>query len=108
MRTKLEAARIAQRSGCTTLIANGAGDFCRHNNQAYADGTAALPFNYSTAHARFKTEVTSSCPTVPFMAAVPRHYWKTSVEWCSTRIVANNDKWRGFGQAGMNNFPIQP
>jgi type IV pilus assembly protein PilY1 len=100
----------------TTMLAdaNGAGEVCRRNNQAYPDGTVASPFNYSSAHAKYKTAVNvnasspsgsfassgSSCPTVPYMASVPRHYWKTSVEWCTTKITTANDKWRGYGQAG--------
>ena len=81
------------------------GEVCRHNNWAYPDGTVANPFNYSAAHAKYKSQVTGTaaqgCGQVPQLAPEPRHYWKTSVEWCATRIATNvNDKWRGFGQAG--------
>ena len=88
-------------TGPTMLAdANGNGDVCRHNNQAYPDGTVALPFNYSAAHAKYKTAITSGCPAVNGFGQIPRHYWKTSVEWCSSKITTNNDKWRGFGLAG--------
>jgi type IV pilus assembly protein PilY1 len=87
-------------TGVTILQdSNGAGEVCRHNNQAYADGTIALPFNYSTAHAKYKTQINSSnCGSVASTANVPRHYWKVSIEWCNNRIAVGADnKWRGFG-----------
>jgi type IV pilus assembly protein PilY1 len=100
----------------TTMLAdaNGAGEVCRRNNQSYPDGTIASPFNYSSAHPKYKTPVNpnstspaaslqasgSSCETVPYMASVWRHYWKTSVEWCATPVTAVNDKWLGYGLAG--------
>ncbi len=78
--------------------ADGAGEVCRRNNRAYAGGPAAGPFNYPSG--LFTAQRTGSCPTVPGFATVPRHYWKTSVEWCATKITTSNDKWRGFGQPG--------
>jgi type IV pilus assembly protein PilY1 len=78
--------------------ANGAGEVCRHNNQAYPDGTVAAPFNYPSG--KYTQVRTGSCPTVPGSATVPRHYWRASVEWCSSKITTANDKWRGFGLAG--------
>lgn len=79
---------------------NTLGEVCRHNNQAYSDGTSALPFNYGSAHAKYKSAITSGCVGIPASASIPRHYWKTSVEWCEQKIVAPNDKWNGFGKAG--------
>ena len=86
-------------TGVTLLAdANGAGEVCRHNNQGYWDAIAS-PFNYSTAHAKYKTQINNSnCGSVPATASIPRHYWKTSIEWCDARIPTNAaDKWRGFG-----------
>lgn len=93
---------VAGAPGTTKLVddANGKGLFCRRNNLSYADGTPSNPFNYSASHAKYKSQVTGSCPTVPYMAGIRRHYWKTSVEWCTTKITTNNDKWRGFGLGG--------
>ena len=83
-----------------TMIAdaNGPGEVCRRNNQAYPDGTIASPFNYPNA--RFTTQKNGSCPTVPGFATIPRHYWKTSIEWCSSQITTAGDRWRTFGMAG--------
>jgi type IV pilus assembly protein PilY1 len=90
-----------QATAITMLMdAEGAGEVCRRNNRAYPDGTASSPFNYSSAHPKFRTAVSASCPTVPYMATVPRHYWKASVEWCSERVDAPDDKWRGYGKPG--------
>lgn len=98
---------VAKASTTTTLLAdsNGAGEVCRHNNQSYGGGPVAAPFNYPAAP--FTTPIATatvtngvSCPTVPATASIPRHYWKTSVEWCVAKVTANNDKWRGFGQPG--------
>ena len=33
------------------------GEVCRHNNWSYPDGTIADPFNYSAAHAKYKSAV---------------------------------------------------
>ena len=87
-------------TGVTILQdSNGAGEVCRHNNQAYPDGTIASPFNYSTSHAKYKTQVNNSnCGSVASTASIPRHYWKVSIEWCDSRISMTADhKWRGFG-----------
>lgn len=88
----------------TTLLAdsNGAGEVCRHNNQAYATGPVAGPFGYPWGTYTTGINSTSvvngvSCPVVPASATVPRHYWKTSVEWCKNKISNAADKWNGFG-----------
>ena len=78
--------------------ADGAGEVCRRNNRAYPSGPAAGPFNYPSG--LFTAQRTGSCPTVPGFATVPRHYWKTSVEWCAAKITTSNNKWRGFGAPG--------
>lgn len=78
-----------------------AGEVCRTNNRAYSDGTIASPFNYNASSAIYKTAVSggANCGAVPDRVNRPRHYWKTSVEWCTNRIAATaGDKWRGFGQ----------
>ncbi len=84
-----------------TLIedANGAGEVCRRNNRSYPDGTIASPWNYPSAPYT-ATKNNASCGTVPGYATVPRHYWKTSVEWCSSQITTANSKWRTFGAPG--------
>ncbi len=76
----------------TTLLAdaNGLGKACRRNNHAYAsDGTTAGQTNYPSG--KFTTPVTGEisaglgCHATDRYAAVPRHYWKTEVEWCDNR-----------------------
>ncbi|HVE50633.1 MAG TPA: PilC/PilY family type IV pilus protein [Casimicrobiaceae bacterium] len=86
----------------TTLLADseGLGEVCRHSNKTY-DGIPGTRFGYPSG--RFNTGIRTYCPAVPSVASVPRHYWKTSVEWCTTRIdpsYATHNKWRGFGQGG--------
>ncbi len=82
--------------------ANGAGEVCRHNNQAYAsDGTLAAPFNYPNSV--YNTPVTAgtganACTVTPRFKTVPRHYWKTNVEWCDHAVGSGTgDKWGGYG-----------
>ena len=50
--------------------------------------------------------MTGSCPSTPSTASVPRHYWKTSVEWCQNRIAvgATTDPWRGAGGSACKAF----
>lgn len=84
----------------TTLLmdANGAGEVCRHNNQTYAGGPAAASFNYPDAKYNTGPNSLSGCPSVGPTALVARHYWKTSIEWCSNRIPTNDPSiWRGYG-----------
>jgi type IV pilus assembly protein PilY1 len=86
----------------TTLLAdaNGPGLACRRNNHAYA-GVLASRFNYPSGN--FTTPITGEitagqgCSATPRFANVPRHYWKTSVEWCDTAISTAADKWLGYG-----------
>ena len=78
----------------TTMLqdAQGAGLVCRRN-------TSANPTQYPSGV--FTTRINDgSCPQVTSYAQVPRHYWKTSIEWCSAKIITANDKWLGFGQPG--------
>jgi type IV pilus assembly protein PilY1 len=77
--------------------ADSNGEVCRHNNGG--TGYAATRWEYSAAHATYKTQVTGSCPATPDNVNVPRHYWKTSVEWCVNRIATGTgtDPWRGAG-----------
>ena len=89
-----------------TLLAdaNGAGETCRRNNHAYAsDGTTADQTNYPSG--KFTTPVSGEniagmgCHATNRYAAVPRHYWKTEVEWCDSTVVTAGDKWLGYGTA---------
>jgi type IV pilus assembly protein PilY1 len=91
-------------SSTTTFLAdaNGAGTYCRRNNQAYADGTVASRYNYPSG--RFTTAVTggtgaNACTATPRFASIPRHYWKTEVEWCDKAVATAGDKWLGYGTA---------
>jgi type IV pilus assembly protein PilY1 len=89
---------VANKASTTTMLAdaNGAGVVCRHNNQSYSGGPVAAPFNYPDA--KYTQAVTSGCAGVPANAAVKRHYWKTSIEWCSTALPLNHPSiWRGYG-----------
>ena len=79
-------------SPATTLLddANGSGLTCRRNNKDYAGVTAARN-NYPDA--TYNVPVTGgtrrrrpACAT-PRYKLVPRHYWKTSVEWCDKAIA---------------------
>ena len=79
--------------------ANGSGTVCRHNNKTYG-AVAASRFNYPNA--QFNTPVAygtgvNACTVTPRFKQVPRHYWKTSVEWCDRQIATAGDKWLGYG-----------
>ncbi len=85
----------------TTLFddANGSGLTCRRNNKDYAGVTAARN-NYPDA--TFNVPVTGgtgvkACVATARYKLVPRHYWKTSIEWCDKAIATTGDKWTGFG-----------
>ena len=81
--------------------ANGTGEVCRRNGRAYAVApvVSASPFNYPAApYTTAKNNAT--CGVVPGSASINRHYWKTSVEWCSAANAAGNDRWRTYGKAG--------
>ncbi|TMH37621.1 MAG: hypothetical protein E6H66_02045, partial [Betaproteobacteria bacterium] len=79
--------------------ANGAGLVCRHNNNAYS---GVSPNRYNYPDARFNTPVATgtgpnACVPSPRYAAVPRHYYKTGVEWCDAQVATAGDKWIGYG-----------
>ncbi len=79
--------------------ANTLGRVCRHNNKQYG-AVSAAPFNYPDN--QFNTPVTAgtgpnACTASPRYASVPRHYYKTSLEWCSKQIATAGDKWLGYG-----------
>src|SRR5665213_2595313 len=87
----------------TTLLAdaNGAGKTCRRNNHLYADGVTAARFNYPSG--KFTTPVRDEfaagmgCHKTDQYTSVPRHYWKTSVEWCNLQVNTAGNKWLGYG-----------
>jgi len=91
---------VAITSGMSLLEdANGAGLVCRHNNKAYGAVTADR-FNYPDS--RFNTPVTAgngpnACTASPRYANVPRHYYKTGVEWCDKQITTVGDQWLSYG-----------
>jgi type IV pilus assembly protein PilY1 len=78
------------------------GVVCRHNNMTYT-GTnpiAASPYNYPSG--KYLTPITNgtgvdACPSTNHYASVPRHYWKSEVEWCDKKIAIAGDKWLGYG-----------
>jgi len=79
--------------------ANNLGQVCRHNNKQYG-AVSAAPFNYPDN--QFNTPVAAgtgpnSCTPSPRYAFVPRHYYKTSLEWCDKQIATAGDKWLGYG-----------
>ena len=87
-----------------TLLAdaNGSGVVCRRNNHAYAsDGTTASQTNYPSG--KFTTPVVgertpgAGCHATNRYTSVPRHYWKTEIEWCDKSIATAGDKWLGYG-----------
>jgi type IV pilus assembly protein PilY1 len=86
----------------TTLLAdaNGAGKTCRHNNHTYADGAAD---RYTYPSGKFTTPVHGEnvagmgCHRTDQYTEVPRHYWKTAVEWCHDQVNTAGDKWLGYG-----------
>ena len=92
---------VAKAPTTTTMLAdsNGAGEVRRHNNQTYGGGPAAGHFNFPMPSTRPQWH--SGCSAVGATVAVPRHYWKTSVEWCSGRLAITDPSiWRGYGQGG--------
>ncbi len=79
---------------------------CRHNNMAYtgANPIGASPYNYPSG--KYITPITNgtgpdACFSTDHYAAVPRHYWKTEVEWCTKAVSTANDKWLGYGDATL-------
>jgi type IV pilus assembly protein PilY1 len=82
------------------------GVVCRHNNMAYTgtNPVSASPYNYPSG--KYITPITNgtgadACVSTPHFAAVPRHYWKTEVEWCDKAVSTANDKWLGYGDATL-------
>jgi type IV pilus assembly protein PilY1 len=82
--------------------AENAGVVCRRNNKAYvgAPAVAAGPYNYPSG--KYLTPITNgtgvdACPSTNHFASVPRHYWKSEVEWCDKKIATAGDKWLGYG-----------
>jgi type IV pilus assembly protein PilY1 len=90
---------VSDNSRSLLADANGAGVVCRHNNHtagAYISGA------YSYPNATYKTPVTAgtganACTVSPRYATVPRHYYKTGVEWCDTSVTTPGDKWLSYG-----------
>jgi type IV pilus assembly protein PilY1 len=92
--------QVSISSGMSLLEdANSNGLVCRHNNKQYGVVSAA-PYNYPDT--QFNTPVSAgsgpnACTSSPRYASVPRHYYKTSVEWCDKQIATAGDKWLGYG-----------
>ncbi|NDP41515.1 MAG: hypothetical protein GZ089_02155 [Aromatoleum sp.] len=85
-----------------TLIAdaNSDGVVCRRNNHTYSDAAAGQLFYPS---GRFTTPVLgervagAGCSATTRYTKIPRHYWKTEVEWCDKAIGIAPDPWLGYG-----------
>jgi type IV pilus assembly protein PilY1 len=83
--------------------ANLNGVVCRHNNKLAGPGYGSGPYDYPNA--TYKIPVTAgvganACVASARYATVPRHYWKTGVEWCDFAIggaVLATPKWLGYG-----------
>jgi type IV pilus assembly protein PilY1 len=89
---------LADASHTLRYDADHDGVVCRHNNQAYTDGTTAAPFNYPNS--KYNTPVTAgtgsdACVATPRFKSVPRHYWVTNVEWCDAANASG--PWTGYG-----------
>jgi len=83
--------------------AENAGLVCRRNNKAAGAYTSGA---YDYPSGLFLTPITNgtgpdACTTTDHWQATPRHYWKTSVEWCDKFItIGSGDKWENYGTAG--------
>ena len=80
--------------------ANGNGVVCRHNNHTYPDGVAnqvTYPSGRFTSPVVGEQLAGAGCHATNRYAAVPRHYWKTEVEWCDKAVSTAGDKWLGYG-----------
>jgi type IV pilus assembly protein PilY1 len=98
-------------SACTTHLggtmsaltmrrdADGNGIVCRHNNGG--TGYKAGPFDYPSG--KYTSKVACVDAYAPSLVQAPRHYWKTSVEWCRTPIptAAGGDPWAGYGDGSI-------
>ena len=105
------------------------GVVCRRNNKAYPQlslplagvipAVAANGYNYPNdyfpggAGGHYTTPVTGgtgadACTVTPHFVSVPRHYWNTSVEWCTAAIVLAGDKWLGYGTGLDSDGSCQP
>jgi type IV pilus assembly protein PilY1 len=89
--------------------ANTTGIVCRHNNQSGSYNSG--PYSYPDA--TYKTPVmagtgSNACVASPRYATVPRHYWKTGLEWCDTRVSGPSDKWLGYGTATCQDSQQDP
>jgi type IV pilus assembly protein PilY1 len=90
--------------------ANGPGLVCRHNNQLVGAAYTSGPYDYPAIagpNTRFNTPVTggtgpNACVASPRYATVPRHYWKTGLEWCDGAITTAGDKWLGYGKRAVD------
>ncbi len=92
--------KLADGSKSLRQDADNDGVVCRRNNKDYADGTTAARFNYPNA--KYNTPVTAgtganACTATPRYRSVPRHYWKTNVEWCDKALASG--PWKGYGDS---------
>ena len=100
-------------TGGSTLLddANGAGDTCRHNNNAgaYTSNRHTYPEtwpNGSGTVSKYDKRVNdSSCGVIPRTVQIPQYYNTTpAVQYCNLQRTGagyNDDAWRGFGRAGV-------
>ena len=81
------------------------GVVCRRNNKAsgaYTSGAYTYPSGLFLTPISNGTGV-DACTATDHWQATPRHYWKTSVEWCDKWItVGSGDKWENYGTANPN------
>src|SRR5206468_3001044 len=40
---------------------------------------------------------TKACTATPRFTTIPRHYWMSSVEWCSSQMNSAGHPWLGYG-----------
>src|SRR5581483_7399492 len=70
------------------------------NGMAYTLYNGRATWDYAgkaASAAQTGTSTMEACVPTPRFASIPRHYWKTSVEWCDKSIATAGDKWAGYG-----------
>jgi type IV pilus assembly protein PilY1 len=95
----------------TTTLRNDAdtaskGVVCRHNNMAYTGTNPIAAGSYNYPSGKYITPITNgtgpdACVSTNHYAPVPRHYWKTEIEWCDHQISTPPNKWMGYGDSSV-------